>query len=415
MIIAIPRAKIYFPLRIWRRLIGSNLSRKLWQDKDISLFERNFAEYIGVRYATSVSCGKMGLYLSLQALGAQAGDEIILPSYTIKEVPAVIVSLRLKPVFVDIDQTTYNIDTDLIENRITSRTRFILATHLYGLPCRIDSILEIARKHNLKIIEDCAQACGAEYNHKKVGSFGDVSYFSFGILKNLNTLGGGMVATNNRQVAERIKSEVEHFALPQRFLLIKQLFLTTVLSLFISPVIFTLFVFPFLYFMRKLFNNITKLFLKTEITPITDNFCNKYKVKFSNLQAIIGLEQLKIIDAENNKRAKNAQILNYLLKDNNMISIPKVISYAKNIYLNYVIQVPEEKRDEIMRRLLKRGIDIWHGELDSCANLKEFQEFKVSCPLSDRLVKSNLYVPIFSPLEEKQMNYIARSLEDVLK
>jgi dTDP-4-amino-4,6-dideoxygalactose transaminase len=151
------------------------------------------------------------LHLALRACGIGAGDEVITTPFTFVATAQAIVYLGAKPVFVDINSSTFNINTALIEGKITEKTKAFLPVHLYGQPCEMDAIMGLAKKHNLKVIEDCAQAVGAEYRGLKVGSVGDVGCFSFFPTKNLGCFGdGGMVVTNNEEIAKNVRQLRTH-------------------------------------------------------------------------------------------------------------------------------------------------------------------------------------------------------------
>jgi len=170
---------------------------------EVKAFEEEMAAYCGTRFAVGVASGTDALHLALLACGIKPGDEVITTPFTFIATAEAITQCNATPVFVDIDPTTYNIDPEQIEGKITPRTRAIIPVHLYGQPADMEPILEISKKCNLKIIEDCAQALGAEYQGKKVGSMGDASCLSFFPAKNLGAYGdGGMVITNEPEIAE---------------------------------------------------------------------------------------------------------------------------------------------------------------------------------------------------------------------
>jgi dTDP-4-amino-4,6-dideoxygalactose transaminase len=174
-------------------------------------FENKAANYLGVKHAVGVANGTDAIFLALLAAGIKAGDEIITTSNTFFATVESAVRLGAVPVFADIDKNTLNIDPRLIEEKITPKTKAILPVHLFGLPCKMDDLLEIALKHDLMVIEDCAQAFGAEYGGKKAGSFGTAATFSFYPTKNLGGYGdGGMVVTNDDRVAEKLRMLKEH-------------------------------------------------------------------------------------------------------------------------------------------------------------------------------------------------------------
>jgi len=173
--------------------------------EELKEFENNFANYVNAKYAIGVGSGLDALRLALIVAGIKNGDEVILPVNTFIATALAISSIGAKPVFADIDEEIYNIDTSRIENAITSKTKAIIPVHLYGHSADMDPILNIAKKYNLVVIEDACQAHGALYKNKKVGSIGDLGCFSFYPGKNLGAFGdGGMIVTNNDFYAEQL-------------------------------------------------------------------------------------------------------------------------------------------------------------------------------------------------------------------
>ncbi len=168
-----------------------------------SLFENKFAEFINVKYATTVTNGTLALHLALLSLQIGEGDEVIVPTFTYIASVNAITYTGAKPVFVDSDLDTWQMSPDDIKRKINSKTKAIMAVHLYGHPCDMDSILLLAKSNNLYVIEDCAEAIGSEYKGKRVGGFGDVSAFSFFGNKTITCGEGGMVLTNNKKIYER--------------------------------------------------------------------------------------------------------------------------------------------------------------------------------------------------------------------
>lgn len=175
--------------------------------KEDEAFERAFANYCNLKYCVGVGNGLDALVLSLKALGVSAGDEVIVPSNTYIATALAVTYVGASPVFVEPDIRTFNINPKLIESAITDRTKAIMPVHLYGQPCDMDPIMEIAEQHGLFVVEDCAQAHGATYKGKKVGTFGDTAGFSFYPGKNLGALGdAGAVVTNNQELAKKIRA-----------------------------------------------------------------------------------------------------------------------------------------------------------------------------------------------------------------
>jgi perosamine synthetase len=168
-------------------------------------FERDFSKYIGARYSIAVNSGTAALHASLMASNIGQGDEVIVPSFTFTATAGAVLLVGAKPVFIDIDPKTYCMRADLIESKISNRTSAIIPVHLYGLPADMSAIIKIARQNGLTVIEDAAQALGAEYKDKKIGNIGDASCFSFYGVKNITTGEGGMITTNDSELAEKIR------------------------------------------------------------------------------------------------------------------------------------------------------------------------------------------------------------------
>lgn len=173
--------------------------------KFIGKFEDDFAKFIGVDYATSVCNGTVAVHLALVALGIGAGDEVIVPTFTYIASANPVLVVNAKPIFVDSLADTWQMDPKDIEAKITDKTKAIVVVHLYGHPCDMDSIMAIAKKHNLYVIEDCAEAIGSKYKGKTVGSFGDIGCFSFFGNKTMTCGEGGMVVTSDAMLADRLR------------------------------------------------------------------------------------------------------------------------------------------------------------------------------------------------------------------
>ena len=168
------------------------------------MFAEHFSEYIGTQYGTTVTNGTLALHLALLALGVGEGDEVIVPSFTYIASANAVKYTGADVVFVDSLEDSWQMDPDDVERKITKNTKAIMPVHLYGHPCDMDAIMALARRHDVFVIEDCAEAIGSEYNGKKVGSFGDIAAFSFFGNKTITCGEGGMVLTNNKTLFERV-------------------------------------------------------------------------------------------------------------------------------------------------------------------------------------------------------------------
>lgn len=409
-ILKIPRHRLYLNGRIFLKIIESFIKGKTIAGKETEEFEKKFAQYIGTKYAVTVPSGRMALYLSLKAMGFKKDDEIILPSFTVPEVITVIRCAGMVPNFVDVNPDTCNMDEGSIKNNITPKTKAILLTHIFGQPCVIDPILDLSKKYGIKVIEDAAQACGAEYKGRKTGTFGEVGYFSFGLVKNFNCLGGGMVVTDNYDIYSKMRNEINTYSHLSKSYLFKNAFSAFFVWLFTHPLVFTFTVYPVLLLISAMkFDFIDKMFNEDPEEMLATELPEYYKRKFANMQAVIGLEQLKTVDYNNNKRRENALYLYELLKDSHEIKLPETIDGAKNIFLNFFTQT--ENREELIMKLLRKGIDSTKGFLVACSYENWLSRYFKECPVSLNLTKNGLYLPIYPSLDKKDIEYIAASLK----
>jgi dTDP-4-amino-4,6-dideoxygalactose transaminase len=374
------------------------LKNNLTEGNEIKKFEKSFAKYLKVKHSIAVPNARMGLYLILKAWNIKAGDEIIVSSYNTPIIPKVIRIMGAIPIFVDVDPKTYNINPKLIKERITKKTKAIVITHIEGLPCDLNSILKIVKKYNLKLIEDCAHSLGAEYKGKKVGSFGDAAIFSFGKGKHLNTFGGGMITTNNSEIAAAVREEVESFKPPTNFQIIEKLISNIGISIFTNPPFSNFIVYPLILLTSFLnIDLITKFFEdKTPFIP------EKYSIKYSNFQAAVGIQQLKSIERKIKKRIKIAKILDKGLNEKIKRQIP--LKNTRHVYLNYSIEV--SNREAIRKKLLLHGIDTQPTWMKSCCH---------SCPVSNKLEKTVLYLPIYESLSRDEIEYIIKTFNKIIE
>jgi dTDP-4-amino-4,6-dideoxygalactose transaminase len=409
MLTKIPRTQIHLSCDEIFAAFNLAIHHKFKEGKEIEKFEEKFSEYLKCKHAVCTFSGKQALYIILKSLNFRKGDEILIPSYTASSVPMTVIYAGLKPVFVDVDQETFNINPNLIESEINRKTKAVIATHIHGLPCNIETISKICNKHNLILIEDCAHGLDAEYKGKKVGTFGKVSFFSFGPGKHLSTLGGGMIVSNDDELIRRIENSLMKYEFPSNFELFCKLVKMIFLSIFTQPIIFTLFIYPFLY----LFGNdlITTLF-ETKVDS-RNKMPSEYTKRFSNMQALIGMHELKLLENNMSKRIKNALILKEQLKNLKGIRIQEYPKFLKHAYLDFAVSVKD--REKTIKKLLNHGIDVQKTWLDDCSGLSPFREYEKDCPNSKMLAKSILYLPIYPSLKERDIMLIARVFKNCAK
>lgn len=378
-------------------------------DGGVSVFEHKFAQYLGVKHAIGVPSGRWGLCYILQGLGLQKGDEVILPAFTYFAVPAVIIKLGLTPVFVDINTTNFNIDVGNVREHITSKTRAIIPTHLCGFACEMDKLLDISRKYNIAIIEDCAQSLGAAYKNKKMGSWGDAAYFTFGITKNFTTLGSGIAVTNNEELANSIRNSIRKISPTGMDVLFFEILKAYIMKFATSSILF-----PGVYSIMRMcsffgIDIIASIF--HEKNSVIGNLPNSGQL--NNMQVELGIMQLNDLDRKNELRMQLGLELYGRLSDADNVQIPLLEKDAKNIFSTCPISV--KNKNEIKRKLLKNGIDVSAGYLQDCSKLELFKEFRKRCPNASRAEEEVIYLPVYSGLRSTDLIFITETIKGVSK
>ena len=328
--------------------------------KYVERFEKEYAEKYGVKHCIGVANGTDAIYVSLKALGVGKGDEVITVANSWISTSEVITQAGARPVFVDIDPDYYTIDYRLIEDKITPRTKAIIPVHLFGQPAEIRKIKQICEKHNLHLIEDCAQAHFAEYDGQKVGTFGVAGTFSFFPGKNLGAYGdAGAIITNDDDFAMKARMYANHGALIKH---------------------------------------------KHEIEGINS--------RLDGMQAAILSVKLKHISAWNNKRFQNAMLYNKLLTDVDAIVIPQIRENVKHVFHLYVMR--SDKRNELQKHLSEKGISTGIHYPTPLPFLKAYKYLghkSEDFPVASKYREQILSLPMFPELSSDQIEYVIESIK----
>lgn len=377
-------------------------SKKFSDEDYIRKFEEKFANYIGTKHAIATYSGRGGMTLLLDALNLNRGDEIIFPAYTLKDLIILVQKRGLKPILVDVEKDSFNINPNLIEEKITKKTKVIVATHMFGLPCNIKKIAKIAENYGINVIEDCCLAHGAEFKDKKVGSFGIGGFFSFHQIKLIGTFGGGMVTTNDDEIANFIRKKIEKFPHHKREVL-KKIFLVYLEDFILKSPLFHIFAALF-YFrpMKRLFNS---LYLSFSRRTTVENS------KYTNTQAFIGLKQLNTLEKRIEEREKNAKLLSSLL--DRSIQIQKNNLNCRHAYYYFVVK-PNWDSEKVQRNLLSRGLDVSakYEITDDCTSV--LKKFSKECQITHDVFNSALQIPIYESLTRDKIRRIANILNEEL-
>ncbi|MBE3095728.1 MAG: aminotransferase class I/II-fold pyridoxal phosphate-dependent enzyme, partial [Planctomycetes bacterium] len=367
---AYPRHTVNLSAGCYAALLRTLISGQMMRGPAVQQFEREFARFIGVRHAVGVSSGRAALALAIDALALQPGDQVIVPAYTFHVVPLVVAAMGLEPVFVDVRPDTWNLDVGAIESRITPNTRAILATHMCGQPCDLDPILKIAADRGLKVLEDCAHACGAAYGGRRVGSCGDAGLFTFAMAKNMPCFGGGMVTTNDAGVYERLLRQVRAPDGARRWALLKEVLATTIADLSTRPAVFSYAVHPL---MRLAAWTGAPLFDREpgQESVSQSHVHTTFRTRLSNVQAAVGRHQLTRLDATNGRMNENARAYAQALDQDRNLAMPNLAAGRTHTFLYYRIQVAH--RAGLRRALLRQRIDTALDDMSDCSMLPPFR------------------------------------------
>jgi dTDP-4-amino-4,6-dideoxygalactose transaminase len=379
--------------------------KQLVQGPNIEAFEAEFARFLGSGHVRTCSTeyGRMALYFILKSMELPPGAEIIVPALTFWVVPEITRVAGLKPVFVDVDPNTFTLCPRAVARAITPNTRAVLPTHLYGMSCDMDPILDLARRHNLKVIEDCAHSLGATYKGRMVGTLGDASFFSFQAFKPLNTYGGGLAWVRDRDLAQRVGEFADGEQWPTEKRVEGILRSGKWQHLFIRPGVFTYSLFPIWYAAswvdakpdKRLWENVRPL------SPLPEH----YRGRFTNVQATIGLAGLKRMPEFIDRTRRHARMLDHLLGDVRDISLPQIPPDRTHVYYQYCAYVPDS--EALVKRCIRRGVDVAPMHVDVCPKLELFGGNGVPVPGAEKAATA-VQVPVYESLSDQEIERVGR-------
>ncbi len=341
----------------------------------IAEFEEAFAKYVGSKYAVALSSGTAALHACCFAIDIKPGDEVITTPLTFAASANCVLYCGGTPVFADVDPYTYNISPEEIEKHITDKTRAIIPVHFTGQPCDMDHIYEIARKHNLFVIEDAAHATGAEYNGRKIGSISDMTIFSFHPVKHMTTCEGGMVTTNNEELYKKIRA-----------------------------------------FRAYCITKDPELLEDKEDGPWHYEMQGLgYNYRISDVMCALGISQLKKIDRFVNRRREVAGRYNEEMKNFEHIVLPYQAEGCKSSWHLYTILIKDGKRREAYLKLKQAGIgvDVHYLPVYKHPYYQKHGYRDVKCPCAELIYDQILSIPVFYKLTEEEQTYVIQAVRDL--
>ena len=401
---AVPRRRIPMYPGTARALLRLAMQGRLISGECVGLFEKAFAGYLSAAEAAAVSSGSAALALILEALGLQAGDEVILPAYTCQSVPGCLQSLGLVPRFVDCDPCGDNMDPRRLLAALTARTRAVIATHIFGRPCAMEAIGRFAREHRLFLIEDCAHALGAEIKGRKLGTWGNAAYFSFSLTKPFGAFNGGMVVTNDRELAARIRAKIDALSPFPRWILWRNIVSAYALYWLTRPVLFTGVLYPVLRMLAWLDRDLITAYNSTFRSLLASR---SERFKLSNAQACVGLLMLQAHDGNMRSRAERFAAFRQLCAQADCPLPGDAVAEAAARAYPYFFIIKHPRRLELARELLRRRIDTGKFLMRDCAALFPGA---ADCPHAAAAYADSLQIPV----EHCEPSEMARIIE-VLK
>jgi dTDP-4-amino-4,6-dideoxygalactose transaminase len=330
------------------------------QGPRVKAFEEAFAVMCGVKHAAATTSGTTALHLALLANGIGEGDEVVTSPFTFIASANAILYTGARPVFIDIDPTTYNINPALIEAAITPRTKAILPVHLFGLSCDMDAIMNIAQKHNLLVIEDACQSHGATYKGKRLGSFG-TGTFSLYPTKNMTSAEGGMITTDDDAIDEKCRVLRQH--------------------------------------------GMRRRYYHDELG---------YNFRMTDIHAAIGLEQLKKLEGKNQQRRANARFLSEHLRG---VRVPSVAEGCEHVYHQYTVRVPGGKRDTLRAYLQENGVgsEVYYPvPVHKQSFYTEELGYHVTLPAAERAALEVLSLPVHPAVSQSDLETIVSRVNEVM-
>lgn len=377
-------------------------------DAAVADFEAAFARFVGARHAVMTPSARYAFYLILRGMGVGPGDEVVLPALTYFAIPAMAVTAGARPVFADVGLRTHVLDPGAFAAAISPATKAVVPTHLYGTPCDMDAIRAIAAERGIRVIEDCAQATGARYRGRRVGHLGDAAYYTFGLTKNMTTLSGAMITTDDDALAGSCRAEVaagKHGPLSKPA---KETVTGIAMKLATHPLVYPWTLDPVLRAGNRLGKDpLHDRFGEPDVVlPAIPSSTKDARPRAA--QAAVGIEQLARLDALNGARSRNGRWLDEHLRGVPGVGLPEYPDGAEPIYMSFVVH--HARRDAFMAALRRRGIDTTHGYMDDCSDHPALAAHRRPCPHAAAAKREQVHLPVHPTLDERDLAHLAEAV-----
>jgi len=365
----IPLFKIYWDEKDTKMVKAAIERGMYWAiGPNVERFEDMVRKYTGAKFVVSFNSGTSALHSILYSYGIKEGDEVIVPSFTFIATANAALFVGAKPVFADIEEETFGLNPESVRKKVTENTRAIIAVHYAGCPCKIEEVKEIAKKHNLILIEDAAEGFGAEVGNRKAGTFGEAGIFSFCQNKLISTGEGGCAVTGSRKIYERLKLVRSH-------------------------------------------GEIRKKGFRQDHTVLGFNF------RMSNITASLGLSQFQKVERNIKMRRNIARYMTEKIKTIKDVELPQLISNPCNVYQMYPIMVEEKLRDELMGYLDKKGIatKVYFQPVHLSTLYRKKIGYRDKLPVTESVSRKILSLPMYPRLRRGEVDYIVESIKEFFK
>ncbi|HIJ82581.1 MAG: hypothetical protein HW380_2071 [Magnetococcales bacterium] len=410
----IPRTRIYLKLpEIIGGLAGVISGAEVGEER-VGTFEQAFAGMMGVGQAVAEPYARIALYHVVMALNLPAGSEIIMTPITIHDIVNVLLIAGLKPVFVDIDPQTYQMDPDRLLQAITPKTRAVLVTHLFGLATDMDHIQSLCRQHGLVLLEDGSHAYNAAWKGRKLGTFGDAGFFSLSSLKAVSTGYGGMVITREPGLAEGVRQQARQLPAVAKKHLWAIIFRNLILNLATHPVFFSWSTFPLVRWISdRSPETIRKMQTDNPHVLRLRELPASWLWKFNDVQAGLGLECLSRVQGWDEKRRQNAQILLERLGGVARDRLPRLLEGSHNVFWRFPFRAPEGAG--FRRFMARRGVDLTTTLLPCCSSMPIFADIGRETPHAQRAVREVHFLPVHPTIHPDRIHQQAEIVLEFLK